>query len=157
MKGWWASYINVWFWYMYSQKWNYTRPRYFQNRIIMFYNVLSPNIPHSCFCEWFIYSQNRSAEDRSWKYKNRSQLRNWERGHAVSFLGIYVSHFWYSAARYKTVRQIDSYMFFEWFALSPISIFGDYLRCKVKIITQDIVNPRMNNTCVCSESLNVNL
>jgi hypothetical protein len=32
MKGRWKSYINVWFSFMYSQKWNC----YFQNRIIMF-------------------------------------------------------------------------------------------------------------------------
>jgi hypothetical protein len=33
MKGRWKSYINVWFPFMYFQKWNC----YFQNRIIMFY------------------------------------------------------------------------------------------------------------------------
>jgi hypothetical protein len=49
-------------------------PRYFQNRIIMF--SLSP-----------------------YMYLYRSQLhecRNWERGRAVSFLGIFVSNFRYS-------------------------------------------------------------
>ncbi len=36
----------------------------------------------------------------TWEYINRSQIhecRNWERGHAVSFLGIFVSNFRYSA------------------------------------------------------------
>ncbi len=34
--------------------------------------------------------------DRLWEYKNRSQIHeciNWERGRAVSFLGIFVSNF----------------------------------------------------------------
>jgi len=37
--------------------------------------------------------------DRSWDYIHRSQIhecRNWERGRAVSFLGIFVSNFQYS-------------------------------------------------------------
>ncbi len=40
---------------------------------------------HSCIC------------DRSWEYINRSQkhkCKNWERGRAVSFLGIHKSNFW---------------------------------------------------------------
>ncbi len=57
---------------------------------------------HSCICERFIHSQDQSTYfaaaklvDRSWEYINRSQiheLRNWERGRAVSFLGIFVSN-----------------------------------------------------------------
>jgi hypothetical protein len=55
---------------------------------------------HLCICERFIYSQDRSAEDQSWKYINRSHVhecRNWEQGRAVSFLGIYFLNFRYSA------------------------------------------------------------
>ncbi len=54
---------------------------------------------HSCVCERFIYSHDRSAYsaagkyvDRSWKYLNRSQTHecgNWDWGHAVPFLGIH--------------------------------------------------------------------
>ncbi len=36
MKGRWESNINVWFWFMYSQKLNCGTSRYFENRIIMF-------------------------------------------------------------------------------------------------------------------------
>jgi hypothetical protein len=55
--------------------------------------------PHSCVCERFIYSQDRSAYivagkyvDRSWEYIHRSQTRkcgNWDRGRAIPFLGIH--------------------------------------------------------------------
>ncbi len=61
--------------------------------------------PNSCVCERFIFSQDLSTyfpaaeqADRSWKYKNLSQIyecRNWETEHynsvleiTVSFLGI---------------------------------------------------------------------
>ncbi len=40
------------------------------------------------------------AADQSWEFINRSQIheyRNWERGRAVSFLGIFVSNFRYNA------------------------------------------------------------
>ncbi len=53
-------------------------------------------IPHSCICERFIYSHDQSVKDQLREYINRSQIhkcRNWERGCAVSFLGIYVLNF----------------------------------------------------------------
>ncbi len=75
---------------------------------IPFLGIARPQsqFPHSCVCEWFIYSQDQStyfpaAEqlDRSWKYINLSQIyecRNWETEHfnyvleiTVSFLGIH--------------------------------------------------------------------
>jgi hypothetical protein len=69
---------------------------------------------HSCICERFIYSLDQSANPiqqnrqtyRLWEYINRSQIhecRNWKRGcalrRAVSFLGIFVLNFRYSASR----------------------------------------------------------
>ncbi len=55
--------------------------------------------PHSCVCEWFMNSHDRSAYsdsgksvDRSWEYKNRSQTHecgNWDWGCAMPFLGIH--------------------------------------------------------------------
>jgi hypothetical protein len=105
----------------------------------MFYNVLSPNFHiHVSVSDLYIPRIGLPRTDP----RNILIVHSYETGNeAMQF------HF-------LEVRQIDSYMFFEWFALSPISIFGDYLRCKVKIITRDIVNPKMNNTCVCSESPN---
>ncbi len=63
--------------------------------------------PHSCICDRFIYSQDRSTfsilrqQIRQTDPGNiciyRSQIhecRNSERGRAVSFLGIFVSNFW---------------------------------------------------------------
>jgi hypothetical protein len=54
--------------------------------------------PHSCVCERFLYSQDRSAYsnagkyvERSWKYINLSQTHecgNWDLGHAIPFLGV---------------------------------------------------------------------
>ncbi len=59
--------------------------------------------PHSCVCERFIYSHGWSTyfpaaeeADRSWEYINRTQkhdCRNWDCGHVVPFLGLYVSNF----------------------------------------------------------------
>ncbi len=56
---------------------------------------------HSCICEQFIYSHDRSTyfDAESWEYINCSQIhecRNWEWGLAVSFHGIFVSNFRYS-------------------------------------------------------------
>ncbi len=58
------------------------------------------------FCEWFMYSCDRSAyfaaakqADQSWEYINRSQIhecRNWVRVLTVSFLGIHNSEFRYN-------------------------------------------------------------
>jgi hypothetical protein len=65
---------------------------------------------HSCVCERFIYSQERSTyflqqnrPDRLWEYINRSQAHecvNWDCGCAIPFLGIFVSNFrfWFFAA-----------------------------------------------------------
>ncbi len=79
IKGRRASNINVWFPFMYSQKWNC----YFQNRIIM----LCLPVPTLIYL-WEIYIfQDRSAfsaagkyVDWSWKYINRSQTWMWELG-----------------------------------------------------------------------------
>ncbi len=91
MKGWWECNINIWFPFMYSQKWNC----YFQNRIIM---ICLP-IPSFIYCERYIYFQNWSAYsaagkyvDRSWEYINRSQTHecgNWDWGRAIPRKGIH--------------------------------------------------------------------
>ncbi len=62
--------------------------------------------PHSCVCERFLYSHYRSTyfpaaeyADRMWEYIKTTQkhvCRNWDCGHAVPFLGIYVSNFLYN-------------------------------------------------------------
>ncbi len=63
-----------------------------------------PQFPHSCVCERFIYSQDRSTyifppaekADPSWKYIIRSQTHefgNWDWGPDIPFLGIFVSNF----------------------------------------------------------------
>jgi hypothetical protein len=65
-----------------------------------------PQFPHSCVCEQFIYSHDRSTyfpvaeyAGRSWEYINRTQKHdcmNWVFGRAVPFLGIYVYNFQHS-------------------------------------------------------------
>ncbi len=62
--------------------------------------------PHSCICERFKYTKDRSAEDRSWEYIH--ECRNWERGHEVSFLGIYVSNFRYNVGYVQTLEDTQS-------------------------------------------------
>jgi hypothetical protein len=56
---------------------------------------LSPNFHiHVSVSDLFIPAAEQA--DRSYKYINRSykhECRNWERGRAVSFLGIFVSNF----------------------------------------------------------------
>ncbi len=70
---------------------------------------------HSCICKRFIYSHDRFRKrntaknaDRSCEYINRFQIhecRNWERGRAVSFLGIFVTHFRCSACCLCSYRK----------------------------------------------------
>ncbi len=64
--------------------------------------------PHSCVCERFIYSHDRSAYsaagkymDRTWEYINCSQTHecgNWDWGRAIPFLGIHKQDFRCSAS-----------------------------------------------------------
>ncbi len=74
--------------------------------------------PRSCVCERFIYSQDRSTyfpaaewEDRSREFINRSNTHdcgNWDWGHAIPFLGIFVANFWncvYAVQECKTVQM----------------------------------------------------
>ncbi len=65
--------------------------------------------PHSCVCEWFLYSHDRSAYsaggntyvERSWDYLNRSlthECGNWGSGRAFPRKGIHMRNFLCSAA-----------------------------------------------------------
>jgi hypothetical protein len=95
--------INIWFRFMCWQKWNYTRPGYFQNRIVMF------RLPISTFMYlWAIYifqgsvslfcfSQIGRPILGIYKLFTDTWIYNWEWGHTVSYLGIPKSDFWYSA------------------------------------------------------------
>ncbi len=93
MKDRWESNINIWFLFMYSQKWNC----YFQNRIILFC------FPVPTLFERFIYFQDRSAYfaagkyvDRSWEYVNHSQTHecgNWNWGRTIPGKGIHKCDF----------------------------------------------------------------
>jgi hypothetical protein len=72
---------------MYSQKWN-ARPR--------------SQFLYSCICEQFIYFHDWSA------YFAKSQVhecKNWERGRAFSFLGIFYKNFRYSVFAVYTVLR----------------------------------------------------
>jgi hypothetical protein len=66
-----------------------------------------PQFLHSCICERFIYSHDRSTNAIQQIggpivgiYKSFTdtvhECRSWEHGHAVSFLGLFVSNFRYS-------------------------------------------------------------
>ncbi len=87
------------------------QPRYFQNRIIMFFLPI-PTLIY-CICEIFIYSQDRLTYfdaakyvDRSWEYINRSQThecRNWDWGHAIPFPGTHKSEL-------PTVNESNSHL-----------------------------------------------
>ncbi len=98
MKGKWESKINAWFEFMYSQN-ETVRPRHFQNRIIMF----CLQFPHSCICQWIIWG-------------SAYECRNWERGRAVSFLGIHKSDFQYRYLQFLhaiAASTVQSRQFFE--------------------------------------------
>ncbi len=84
MKGWCESSINVWFPFMYSQKWNC----YFQSRIIMFCSQFL----HSYNCERFIYFQDRSAYSTAgnmWTDPGTHECGNWAWGRAIPRKGIH--------------------------------------------------------------------
>ncbi len=104
---------------------------------------------HSCICErFFIFPRSvrlfccLAFADRSWEYINCSQTqecRNWEWGCAVSFLGIFISSFWYmqcicSAHKHKSFRSAFPYLplvdFFHCPAESALSIFGSERNCR---------------------------
>ncbi len=101
MKGRRESNINVWFWFIHSQKWKTVLPHCFYNWIIMF---CLPN-SHSCNCERFIYSQDRSSyfaaakyADWCWEYIEIAHRYinvgiGDKAAHTVSFLGIHKSDF----------------------------------------------------------------
>ncbi len=108
MKGWWEFNINVWFRLCISRN-ESARPRYFQNRTIMFY------LPISSFMYlWAIYICSGLVclfcgrrKGRPIPYINRSQThecRNWERGRTVSFLGIHKLDYPYSAVGCTEVK-----------------------------------------------------
>jgi hypothetical protein len=81
MKGQWASNINVWLWFMYSQNWNCAASLFPEKN----YNVLSPNFHiNVSLSERFIYSQDWSAyltaaekADWSWEYIYKSLTDTW--------------------------------------------------------------------------------
>ena len=85
MKGQWNSNINVWFPFMYSQKFSVSK------------------FLHSYICERFIHFLDRSVYfavakyvGGSWEYINRSQTHecgNWDCGRAIPFLGILIGIF----------------------------------------------------------------
>ncbi len=94
MKDRWEYNINVWFPFMYSQKWSC----YFQNRIIMFCLPV-PTLLY--LWEIYIYFQDRSAYPgvgkyvvRSWEYiiahiKQIHEFGNWDWGRAIPRKGIH--------------------------------------------------------------------
>ncbi len=90
MKGRWESNINIWFRFMYSQKWNCGASLFPKQN----YNVLSPNfhihvpvsdlfVPRICLS--ILLQPNRQTDS--------GKCRNWEWGRAVLFLGIHKSDF----------------------------------------------------------------
>ncbi len=94
MEGRWESNMNVWFRFIYSQKWNCAVSQFPKQN----YNALPPNFHiHVYGSDLYIprislpiLLQPKLA-DRSWEHTNHTQIRecrNWERSRAVSFLGI---------------------------------------------------------------------
>ncbi len=85
----------------------YTAPQGKYHLCSLFLGIAPPQsqFPHSCVCEQFIYTQDRSTyfpaaeqADLSWKYINLSQsqiqeCRNWETEHYNLFWN-YQFHFW---------------------------------------------------------------
>ncbi len=100
MKCQWESNINVWFPFMYFQKFPKKND-----------NVLSPHFLHSYIFERFIYFQDRSAYsavgkyvDGSWEYINRSHTHecgNWDWGCAIPRKGIHKWDFCWSEVGWK--------------------------------------------------------
>jgi hypothetical protein len=65
---------------------------------------------HSCVCEIFIYSHERSenvVQQNRRTDRGINKCRNWERGRAVSFLGIFVLNFLYSVRYPFNQREVS--------------------------------------------------
>ena len=91
--------------FMYSQKWNCAASFPISTFLYLWAIYILPRSVHLFSCK-----QNK----RSWEYINRSpkhECRNWERGRAVSFLGIFVLNFWYSVFAVYTRKMLRSYPF----------------------------------------------
>ncbi len=83
--------------------------------------------PPSCVCEWFIYSQDRSAHfatrkyvDRSWEYINRSQTHecgNCDWGRVIPRKGIHKWDFHGSVKTRKTLGKVSDTH--TWYSFSP--------------------------------------
>ncbi len=93
MKGRWESNINVWFPFMYSQKWNCAASVFPKHN----YNVLSPNsCTHLSVRDLYTAFPGSvlSILDRSWDYVNYSQTQecgNWDWGRTIPRKG---THKW---------------------------------------------------------------
>ncbi len=76
---------------------------------------------HSCICERFIYSHDRSAYfaaakyvERSWEYINFSQThecRNWDWDRAIPFLGIQKGDFHCSVSKHLCISYVKKEAF----------------------------------------------
>ncbi len=106
MKGQWESNINVWFRFMYSQKWNcWLFPK--QN-----YKVLSPN-PTLIYQDRSVYFAAAKYADQSWEYINHSQTqecRDWDWGRGAPF-------------RYSVLEKICGQVIFLYILDSVTKVF----------------------------------
>ncbi len=76
---------------------------------------------------------------RSWGYVNRSQeiheCRNWEWGRAVSFLGIFVSNFRYSALTKCLLSRMLHVFYFLLILIYPRRIWQKRIVCRSRLLT----------------------
>ncbi len=134
MKGRWESNINVWFRFMYSEKWNCMASLFPEQNLLMFCLPISK----LCTYLWAIYifpgsvslfcCSQISRQILGICTVNSSQIhecRNWEWGHAVSFLGIHQSDFRYSAVQYSSILVLPTCI--------PVTLEHSPLRYRIQI------------------------
>ncbi len=138
MKGRWKSNINVWFPFLYSQKWNW----YFQNRIIMFCLPVPTLIylwdisifPGSAY----LFCCRKICEPFLGIYKAHRHMRNWDCGRAIPRNG---THEWDLHCSVSPVSPTAKFLYRSIFLdddilhclLWVLSFYDSCLHCAVRI------------------------
>ncbi len=146
MKGRWESNINVWFPFMYFQKWNCAASLFPKQN----YNVLSPNsYINISVRDLYIFPGSvglfaaAKYVDRSWVYINRSQThecRNWDWGRTIPREGI---HKWDLCpfAVYYLRYAVRSFFTMSRISLADGKRAGQKVQHKIAVAVQKVKSP----------------
>ncbi len=123
MKGRWESNTNVWFPFMYSQKWNCAASLFPVFQFLHSYTCERYSIYFSRICLSILLQPISGTILWIYKLLTDPECMNWDWGYAIPFSGIHKLDFWYSVV--QTVL-----LFFDWLlhaSKSPDVLYCDLL------------------------------